>query len=49
VLVTGASTVGTIGGTYRVDASATGYTGKSFDGVNIATANATGINFTLTP
>lgn len=44
-----AAPAGLAAGTYRVDASATGYTAKSVDGVNIATANAAGINFTLTP
>jgi Domain of unknown function (DUF4382) len=37
------------GGTYRVEASAAGYAGKGVDAVSIATANATGVNFTLTP
>ncbi|THC43245.1 DUF4382 domain-containing protein [Massilia sp. Mn16-1_5] len=44
-----AASAGLSAGSYRVDASATGYTAKSVDGVNIATANATGVNFTLTP
>jgi hypothetical protein len=44
-----AASAGLSAGTYRVDASATGYTAKSVDGVNIATANATGVNFTLAP
>jgi hypothetical protein len=47
--LTFAASAGLTAGTYRVDASATGYTAKSIDGVNIATANATGVNFTLTP
>ena len=37
------------GGTYRVEASATGYVAKGVDAVSIATANATGVNLTLTP
>ena len=37
------------GGTYRVEASAAGYAAKSVDAVSIATANATGVNLTLTP
>ncbi|MFC5458574.1 DUF4382 domain-containing protein [Massilia niabensis] len=37
------------GGTYRVEASAAGYTAKGVDAVSIATANALGVNFTLTP
>jgi hypothetical protein len=37
------------GGTYRVEASATGYAAKGVDAVSIATANATGVNLTLTP
>jgi uncharacterized membrane protein len=37
------------GGTYRAEASATGYGTKGVDAVSIATANATGVNLTLTP
>ena len=37
------------GGTYRVDASATGYAAKSVDAVSIASGNQAGVNFTLTP
>ena len=37
------------GGTYRVEASAVGYAAKGVDAVSIATANAAGVNFTLTP
>ncbi|MET0980977.1 MAG: hypothetical protein ABWY02_02680 [Telluria sp.] len=44
-----ATSTGVTAGTCRVDASATGYTAKSVDGVNVATANATGFDFTLTP
>jgi hypothetical protein len=44
-----AASAGLSAGSYRVDASATGYTTKSIDGVNIATANAAAVNFTLTP
>ena len=44
-----AASTGVTAGTYRVDASATGYTARSLDGVSIATANQTGVDFTLTP
>jgi hypothetical protein len=44
-----AASAGLGAGSYRVDASATGYAARSVDGVNIATANATGVNFTLAP
>jgi hypothetical protein len=36
-------------GKYQVDASGTGYTTKSISVVDVSTANATGVNFTLTP
>jgi len=36
-------------GKYQVDASGTGYTTKSVSLVDVSTANATGVNFTLTP
>ena len=44
-----AASTGVTAGSYRVDASATGYTAKSIDGVSIATADQTGVDFTLTP
>lgn len=44
-----AASTGVAAGSYRVDASATGYTAKSIDGVSIATANQAGVDFTLTP
>ena len=44
-----AASAGVTAGTYRVEASATGYAAKSTDGVSIATANQTGVDFTLTP
>jgi len=44
-----AASAGLAAGAYRVDASAAGYAGKSVDGVNIATANATAVDFTLAP
>jgi hypothetical protein len=44
-----AASTGVTAGSYRVEASATGYTAKSVDGVSIATANQTGVNFTLAP
>lgn len=44
-----AASAGVTAGSYRVEASATGYTAKSVDGVSIATANQTGVNFTLAP
>ena len=36
-------------GKYRVEASGTGYTTKAIDAVDISTANATKVDFTLTP
>ncbi|MCE3263208.1 MAG: hypothetical protein K0R43_2287 [Pseudoduganella sp.] len=42
---------GTVPGTakYQVDATATGYAAKSIPAVDLSLANATGVNFTLTP
>ena len=36
-------------GKYRVEAAATGYAVKAVDGVDITTANQSGVNFSLTP
>ena len=36
-------------GKYRVDASATGYAGKSTPVVDITSANAVNVNFSLAP
>ncbi|NIA55276.1 DUF4382 domain-containing protein [Massilia sp. TW-1] len=46
---TAAPTVVPGAGKYQVDASGTGYTTKSISLVDVSTANATGVNFTLTP
>ena len=44
-----AASTGVSAGSYRVDASASGYTAKSTDGVSIATDNQAGVDFSLTP
>ncbi|MFL6672274.1 MAG: DUF4382 domain-containing protein [Massilia sp.] len=44
-----AAAAGATGGKYSVEASATGYTAKQVDGVDISTANQAGVNFTLAP
>lgn len=36
-------------GKYRIEAGGTGYTTKAIDVVDISTANAAGVDFTLTP
>lgn len=40
---------GVSGGSYRVEAAATGYAASGVDAVSIATQNQTPVNFTLTP
>ncbi|MFC5513313.1 DUF4382 domain-containing protein [Massilia jejuensis] len=44
-----AAAAGVTGGTYRVEASATGYASKGVDAVSIATQNQTAVNFALAP
>jgi len=46
---TAATTVQPGVGKYRVEAGGTGYTTKAIDVVDISTANAVGVDFTLTP
>ena len=44
-----AAAAGVTGGSYRVEASATGYASKGVDAVSIAAQNQTAVNFTLAP
>lgn len=44
-----AAAAGVTAGSYRVEASATGYAAKGVDAVSIAAQNQTAVNFTLTP
>ena len=44
-----APAAGLTAGSYRVEASATGYAAKGVDAVSIAAQNQTAVNFTLTP